>query len=66
MLEGWPSRGKPRRSVSDRSVFGVHQIIEAIAELNSLVGFSRPCRTRIARGDHLGRLAIRIRLVLRF
>jgi hypothetical protein len=40
------------------------KVIEAIAELDALVGFCGPRRTRVNRRDHLRRLAISVRIFL--
>jgi hypothetical protein len=53
-------------NVDNHCVFGVDQIIEPIAELNSLIRLCRPRRAEIAERDHLWRLAIGIGLYFGF
>ena len=52
--------GRRGLHVDDNRVLDVDQIIEPVAELNALVGFGGPGRTRVHRRDRLWHLAIRI------
>src|SRR5262247_1612638 len=39
-------------------ILDVDHIVQPVAELHSFVGLGRPCRLRVRRRDHLGRLAL--------
>src|SRR4029453_14440117 len=44
--------------IDNDGVLDVDEVVQPVAELHTLVGLGRPCRLRVRRRDHLGRLAL--------
>src|SRR5580693_2344500 len=52
--------GASRRclDIYDYGILDVDEVVQPISELHALVGLGCPCRLRVRRRDHLGRLAL--------